>query len=234
MLRPGGEVAGPIWDLGELTGGHGVCLSWVCGMQNAVAYLCQGPGLPSGLRLRHRARNHVWWTKQQKIKIYSMQRCSTILLARIGEYRNHCIGSLSRHNTKYLPLCQYPHRNRSICSFLRCSLYYQYQASKQWVEIKNSPWLQGKCCKSAALWTLLKNPHRCGKGGIGEALVLEYTRRGVHAIATVLPNEDSDHLTTAGITWFPLDVRDEKSVIHLKEEILAVTNGYLDFLVNNA
>ncbi|KAL9473386.1 hypothetical protein ACSS6W_007766 [Trichoderma asperelloides] len=74
----------------------------------------------------------------------------------------------------------------------------------------------------------------CGKGGIGEALVLEYTRRGVHAIATVLPNEDSDHLTTAGITWFPLDVRDEKSVIHLKEEILAVTNGYLDFLVNNA
>ncbi|EHK47041.1 hypothetical protein TRIATDRAFT_306768 [Trichoderma atroviride IMI 206040] len=74
----------------------------------------------------------------------------------------------------------------------------------------------------------------CGKGGIGEALVLEYTRRGVHAIATVLPNEDSDHLTAAGITWFPLDVRDEKSVIHLKEEILAVTGGYLDFLVNNA
>ncbi|PTB37190.1 uncharacterized protein TrAFT101_010924 [Trichoderma asperellum] len=74
----------------------------------------------------------------------------------------------------------------------------------------------------------------CGKGGIGEALVLEYTRRGVHAIATVLPNEDSDHLTAAGITWFPLDVRDEKSVIHLKEEVLAVTNGYLDCLVNNA
>ncbi|KAM0447704.1 hypothetical protein ACHAO4_008845 [Trichoderma viride] len=74
----------------------------------------------------------------------------------------------------------------------------------------------------------------CGKGGIGEALILEYTRRGVHAIATVLPNEDSDHLTAAGITWFPLDVRDEKSVIHLKEEILAVTGGYLDFLVNNA
>lgn len=50
----------------------------------------------------------------------------------------------------------------------------------------------------------------------------------------MLPNEDSDHLTAAGITWFPLDVRDEKSVIHLKEEVLAVTNGYLDFLVNNA
>ncbi|KAM0251918.1 hypothetical protein ACHAQJ_007933 [Trichoderma viride] len=74
----------------------------------------------------------------------------------------------------------------------------------------------------------------CGLGGIGEALILEYTRRGVHAIATVLPNENSDHLTAAGITWFPLDVTDEKSVINLKEKILALTNGYLDFLVNNA
>lgn len=64
--------------------------------------------------------------------------------------------------------------------------------------------------------------------------MLEYTRRGVHAIATVLPNEGSDHLTAAGITWFPLDVRDETSVLHLKQEILAVTDGSLDFLVNNA
>ncbi|KAH0489950.1 hypothetical protein TgHK011_001439 [Trichoderma gracile] len=74
----------------------------------------------------------------------------------------------------------------------------------------------------------------CGKGGIGEALVQEYTRRGIFAIATVLPNEKSDHLTATGITWFPLDVTDEESVISLKKKIDSLTNGYLDVLVNNA
>ncbi|KAK0758053.1 hypothetical protein N5P37_009351 [Trichoderma harzianum] len=74
----------------------------------------------------------------------------------------------------------------------------------------------------------------CGKGGIGEALILEYNRRGIYAIATVLPNENSNHLTAAGITWFPLDVTDEQSVINLKREISSITGGYLDILVNNA
>ncbi|KKP03449.1 short-chain dehydrogenase/reductase [Trichoderma harzianum] len=74
----------------------------------------------------------------------------------------------------------------------------------------------------------------CGKGGIGEALILEYTRRDIYAIATVLPNENSDHLTAAGITWFPLDVTDEQSVVDLKGEISSITGGYLDLLVNNA
>ncbi|KAL7908212.1 NAD(P)-binding protein [Trichoderma velutinum] len=74
----------------------------------------------------------------------------------------------------------------------------------------------------------------CGKGGIGEALILEYTRRGIYAIATVLPDENSDHLMAAGITWFPLDVTDEQSVINLKGKISSVTGGYLDILVNNA
>ncbi|EGR47101.1 uncharacterized protein TRIREDRAFT_109349 [Trichoderma reesei QM6a] len=74
----------------------------------------------------------------------------------------------------------------------------------------------------------------CGKGGIGEALVQEYTRRGIFAIATVLPNENSDHLTATGITWFPLDVTNEESVISLKEKLSSLTDGYLDILVNNA
>ena len=76
--------------------------------------------------------------------------------------------------------------------------------------------------------------YRCGQGGIGEALVKEYTRRGVHAIATVLPSENSEHLTEAGITWFPLDVTNENSVLDLKKNIGALTNGYLDVLVNCA
>ena len=75
---------------------------------------------------------------------------------------------------------------------------------------------------------------RCGQGGIGEALVNEYTRSGVHAIATVLPQENSDHLTEAGISWFPLDVTVEKSVVDLKQKVLALTGGDLDILVNCA
>ncbi|KAI0505866.1 hypothetical protein F5B22DRAFT_626196 [Xylaria bambusicola] len=74
----------------------------------------------------------------------------------------------------------------------------------------------------------------CGEGGIGEALVKEYTSRGVHAIATVLPTESHAHLTEAGITWFPLDVTVEKSVVDLKKNIMAVAGEQLDILVNNA
>ncbi|RYP41541.1 hypothetical protein DL767_000968 [Monosporascus sp. MG133] len=74
----------------------------------------------------------------------------------------------------------------------------------------------------------------CGKGGIGEALVKEYARRNVHPIATVLPTESSEHLSQAGITWFPLDVTVEESVADLKRNVLALTGGRLDILVNNA
>ncbi|KAI1358230.1 hypothetical protein F5Y08DRAFT_322364 [Xylaria arbuscula] len=74
----------------------------------------------------------------------------------------------------------------------------------------------------------------CGAGGIGEALVKEYTNHGVHAIATVLPNESHDHLTQAGITWFPLDVTVEQSVVDLKNSIVSIAGDRLDILVNNA
>ncbi|GAP88232.1 putative NAD -binding protein [Rosellinia necatrix] len=74
----------------------------------------------------------------------------------------------------------------------------------------------------------------CGRGGIGEALVNEYKRRGIHAIATVLPAEASDHLEHAGITFFPLDVTDEKSVLELKGHVEKLTDGRLDVLVNCA
>ncbi|KAI1198794.1 hypothetical protein F5X97DRAFT_333109 [Nemania serpens] len=74
----------------------------------------------------------------------------------------------------------------------------------------------------------------CGKGGIGEALVKEYTSYGIHSIATILPNESSDHLVDAGISWLTLDLRDENSVVALKEKVQALTDGFLDILVNNA
>ncbi|KAF6829561.1 NADPH-dependent 1-acyldihydroxyacetone phosphate reductase 2 [Colletotrichum plurivorum] len=74
----------------------------------------------------------------------------------------------------------------------------------------------------------------CGTGGIGEALAHEFTARGVHAIATVLPPESGEHLSNAGITWFPLDVTQESSIMALKNFLLDITGGELDFLVNNA
>ncbi|KAL0475560.1 hypothetical protein QR685DRAFT_432005 [Neurospora intermedia] len=74
----------------------------------------------------------------------------------------------------------------------------------------------------------------CGAGGIGEALILEYHRRGIHPIATLLPFESSEHLDKAGITWFKLDVTNEESVVQLKKDVSELTKGHLDFLVNNA
>ena len=62
----------------------------------------------------------------------------------------------------------------------------------------------------------------------------EYTRRGIHAIATVLPHEASDHLSNAGITFFPLDVTVEQSVLDLKAAVHELTGGRLDVLVNCA
>jgi len=59
-------------------------------------------------------------------------------------------------------------------------------------------------------------------------------RRDVHAIATVLPSEASDHLSDAGITWFSLDVTVEKSVLELKSQVAAFTGGQLDVLINCA
>ncbi|KAF7863845.1 hypothetical protein EAF04_006810 [Stromatinia cepivora] len=74
----------------------------------------------------------------------------------------------------------------------------------------------------------------CGQGGIGEALVLEYNRRGLYTIATLLPQESSEHLDKEKITWFPLDVTKDESILSFKEKLFDITDGYLDIMVNNA
>ena len=62
----------------------------------------------------------------------------------------------------------------------------------------------------------------------------EYTRRGVHAIATVLPHEAKDHLVKSGVTVYSLDVTVEQSILDLKAELHELTGGHLDVLVNCA
>ncbi|KAI9146992.1 Short-chain dehydrogenase srdC [Paramyrothecium foliicola] len=75
----------------------------------------------------------------------------------------------------------------------------------------------------------------CGQGGIGEALVHEYIKQGIHAIATILPAEDPSHFDgVASMTLFRLDVTIEDSIEQLLQDITELTQGYLDVLVNNA
>lgn len=62
----------------------------------------------------------------------------------------------------------------------------------------------------------------------------ESTRRGIYAIATVLPHEASDHLSKADINFFPLDVTHEQSIVDLKAAVQELTAGSLDILVNCA
>ncbi|KAF5602433.1 short-chain dehydrogenase reductase family [Fusarium subglutinans] len=75
---------------------------------------------------------------------------------------------------------------------------------------------------------------KCGRGGIGEALVMEYKRLSFHAIATILPHESRNHLSQAGITCFPLNVTVEESVSELKTKVQELTGGSLHILVNCA
>ncbi|KAJ5698793.1 hypothetical protein N7462_000798 [Penicillium macrosclerotiorum] len=73
----------------------------------------------------------------------------------------------------------------------------------------------------------------CGKGGIGEALALQYHARGFTVLATLLPSESKEHLLSVGITCFELDVTNEESVSVLRKAVEEIGDR-LDILVNNA
>ncbi|KAF6225131.1 hypothetical protein HO133_010327 [Letharia lupina] len=74
----------------------------------------------------------------------------------------------------------------------------------------------------------------CGEGGIGEALAREYQKKACTVITTVLPWESKDHLISAGIQCYELDVTDDASVQALERIVDKVTEGRLHVLVNNA
>ncbi|KAL7954996.1 NAD(P)-binding protein [Trichoderma compactum] len=72
----------------------------------------------------------------------------------------------------------------------------------------------------------------CGRGGIGEALILEYTRRGIYAIATVLPNENSSYTMTAIDTdvnavkrMFEVNVFGPMQMVHHFHDMLIQASG---------
>ncbi|KAI9368959.1 hypothetical protein BJX61DRAFT_521527 [Aspergillus egyptiacus] len=73
----------------------------------------------------------------------------------------------------------------------------------------------------------------CGKGGIGEALALQYHARGFTVLATLLPSESKEHLSSVGITCFELDVTNEESVSALRKAVEEIGDS-LDILINNA
>ncbi|KAJ5783901.1 uncharacterized protein N7518_009578 [Penicillium psychrosexuale] len=74
----------------------------------------------------------------------------------------------------------------------------------------------------------------CGKGGIGEALALQYRARGCTVLATVLPWESKEHLSSVGIACFELDVTKDDSVRALRKAVEEKIGDRLDILVNNA
>ncbi|CAG8904558.1 unnamed protein product [Penicillium egyptiacum] len=74
----------------------------------------------------------------------------------------------------------------------------------------------------------------CGKGGIGEALALQYQARGCTVLATVLPWESKDHLSSVGITCLELDVTKDESIRALRKAVEEKIGDRLDILVNNA
>ena len=74
----------------------------------------------------------------------------------------------------------------------------------------------------------------CSKGGIGDALALEFHRRGLRVFATARTPAKMQHLQDMGIETLALDVVDRKSIQEAVKEISKRTDGRLDILVNNS
>lgn len=78
----------------------------------------------------------------------------------------------------------------------------------------------------------------CSEGGIGHALALEFSRRGVHVFATArTPSKMASLKDVTNITVLPMDVTSQVSIDAALTAIATSkfgTEGTLDYLVNNA
>jgi len=57
---------------------------------------------------------------------------------------------------------------------------------------------------------------------------------GFHVLATARKTDSIADLASNGITTLALEVDKPESIVALKEEVAKITNGKLDYLVNNA
>ncbi|KAF2752902.1 NAD(P)-binding protein [Pseudovirgaria hyperparasitica] len=70
--------------------------------------------------------------------------------------------------------------------------------------------------------------------GAGEALAKEFLSKGFRVLATARNTDSIIHLADLGIETFSLEVHKPASIKSLKLQVDALTNGRLDYLVNNA
>ncbi|GAB7340814.1 hypothetical protein MBLNU457_7178t1 [Dothideomycetes sp. NU457] len=71
-------------------------------------------------------------------------------------------------------------------------------------------------------------------GGIGNSLAREFHARGLKVFATARSTSAITDLADLGITTLSLEVTSSDSIYALREEIIRLTNGKLDYLINNA
>lgn len=70
--------------------------------------------------------------------------------------------------------------------------------------------------------------------GIGYAAAFELAKRGHQVIASCRSPADQARLQAAGLTTVLMDVRDSQSISSGLEQVLQLTEGRLDVLINNA
>lgn len=75
---------------------------------------------------------------------------------------------------------------------------------------------------------------RCSRGGVGNALALEFAAHGMRVFATARSTASLSTLEDKGIETFALDVTHAASIAALRDEIVKRTGGKLDMLFNNA
>ncbi len=74
----------------------------------------------------------------------------------------------------------------------------------------------------------------CSKGGIGDGLAQEFHKHDVRVFASARNMGKVEHLKLLGIEVLQLDVLSPESIQMAAAEVLKVTGGESDFLVNNA
>ncbi|KAJ5600160.1 Glucose/ribitol dehydrogenase [Penicillium hetheringtonii] len=74
----------------------------------------------------------------------------------------------------------------------------------------------------------------CSRGGVGNALALEFAAHGMRVFATARSTGSLSNLEDMGIETFALDVTNAASIAALRDEIVKRTGGKLDMLFNNA